>query len=108
VKGIEVQQIIVRGCASKKCSLLLGQSRGREREVAGSGRTLWAFCPFPPGWPVKSQGDALTQKTSFFTNHQRVHEELNFHNKVCLFIVQQSQDHILLYLSYMFVTFCSA
>jgi hypothetical protein len=37
----------------------------REREEreggGGSGRTLWAFCPFPPEQPV---GDALTQKAS--------------------------------------------
>ena len=68
VKGIEVQQIIVRGCASKKCSLLLGQSREREREDAGwEERTNFVgVLPFSTGvaGKVSHKGDALAQKAS--------------------------------------------
>jgi hypothetical protein len=51
---------------AKSVAYFWGRAEGerREREGGGggeSGRTLWAFCPFPQEQPV---GDALTQNAS--------------------------------------------
>jgi hypothetical protein len=50
-------------CEQKVLPTFGAEQREREEREGGggSGRTLWAFCPFPPEQPV---GDALTQKAS--------------------------------------------